>query len=332
MKAIVWTAYGSPDVLQLREVPKPVPKANELLIRIHAAGVTAGDCEMRGLSLAPYLSLPIRAYAGFVRPGRIKILGQELAGEVVATGNAVTRFRVGDPVLAATGFSFGAYAEYICLSAEGAESVVGIKPANLSFEEAAVLPVAGLEALHFMRAADFRNGQRLLINGAGGSIGTYALQMAKHLAVDVTAVDHTTKLEMLRELGADRIIDYTREDFTLNGQTYDAILDVVGKQPYRRYLPSLKPNGRLLLANPGLSSLLRGGQFEGPDGKWIYSSAAGRDSKDLETLKTMVEAGHLRPVIDRRFPLEQAAEAHRYVETGLKKGNVVLVVVDPPPA
>lgn len=329
MKAIVWTAYGPPDVLQLREVAKPVPQEKELLIRVHAAGVTAGDCEMRSLNLAPYFRLPIRAYAGFVRPSRVKILGQELAGEVVATGNAVTRFRAGDPVYSATGFSFGAYAEYICLPAEGAESAVGIKPANLSFEEAAVVPVAGLEAFHFIRAAQLRDGQQLLINGAGGSIGTYALQMAKQMGVAVTAVDHTTKLEMLRALGADRVIDYTQEDFTRKGQTYDAILDVVGNQPYRRYLPSLKPNGRLLLANPGLSPLLRGGRLEGPDGKRIFSQAARRTPGDLAALKTMIEAGQIRPVIDRRFPLEQAAEAHRYVETGRKKGNVVLVVADP---
>jgi NADPH:quinone reductase-like Zn-dependent oxidoreductase len=232
MKAITWTHYGPPEVLQLQEVAAPAPKDGEVLVKIHAAGVTAGDCELRRLQLALGLSLPMRLYVGIGRPRRVTILGQELAGEVAAVGRAVRNFAVGDQVVAATGFGFGAYAEYTCLPAagdsDGGTATLAPKPPNLTYAEAATLPVGGLEALHFLRRANIRPGESLLINGAGGSIGTLALQLAKHYGAAVTAVDGPGKLTMLRELGADDVVDYTQEDFTKLGKTYDIIFDVVG--------------------------------------------------------------------------------------------------------
>lgn len=326
MKAMIWTAYGPPEVLQPGEVPRPEPKENELLVRVRGASVTAGDCEMRSLSLAPFLQIPLRAYVGLLRPTRVRILGQEFAGEVAAVGAAVSRFQVGDPVFAATGFTFGAYAEYITLPEGAGISVVAIKPANLTFEEAAVVPVAGLEALHFMRVSELQTGQHILINGAGGSIGTYALQIAKHMGAEVTAVDSGPKLAMLRSLGADHVLDYTQQDITRTGQTYDVIFDVIVRSGHDRYLPMLRPRGRLLLANPGPRQMLRRGQAARADGIKVVSQAAGRSAADLAALRELIEGGHIRPVIDRVYPLAQLAEAHRYAESGQKQGNIAITV------
>jgi len=328
MKAIVWTNYGAPDVLELKEVEKPTPKDDEVLIRIYATTVTAGDCEMRGLKLPLYLSLPMRMYAGLRRPTRIKIIGQELAGEIESAGKDVKLFKEGDQVFAATGFSMGAYAEYICLpdDPEAVEGVLAIKPANLTYEEAAGVPVGGLEALHFLRKGNIQSGQRVLINGAGGSIGTFAVQLARYFGAEVTAVDSTGKLDMLRSIGADRVIDYTRDDFTQSGETYDVIFDVVGKSSFSRSVRSLKPNGRYLLANPGLSHMARGGWTSMRSSRKVIFGTASRKTEDLITLKELIEAGKIITVIDRRYPMEQIVEAHRYVETGQKKGNVVITV------
>jgi len=323
MKAIVWTKYGSPDVLQLKEVEKPTPKDNEVLIKTVATTVTAGDCEVRGLKLPLWPRLPLRIYVGLRKPKRITILGQELAGEIEAVGKNVNQFKVGDSVFAATGFGMGAYAEYKCLPQDGA---LAIKPVNLSYEEATTVPVGGLEALHFLRKANIQRGQKVLINGAGGSIGTIGVQLAKHFGAEVTAVDSAEKLDMLCSIGADHVIDYTQEDFTQNGQIYDVILDVVGKSSFSRSVRSLNKNGFYLIANPSLSKKIRGARISKRSGKSVLLDAADHRAEDLVFLKELVEAGKLKSVIDRRYPLDETAEAHRYVETGRKTGNVVIAL------
>lgn len=323
MRAIVWTAYGSADVLQLAEVEKPIPKANEVLIRTHAATVNAGDCEMRSLKFPLWLWLPIRIYVGLRKPERITVLGQELAGEIEAVGKEVTQFQVGDQVFAVTGLSMGAYAEYKCLPADGA---LAIKPENMSYEEAATVPVGGLEALHFLRKAKIQRGQKVLINGAGGSIGTIGVQLAKHFGAEVTAVDSAEKLAMLRAIGADHVIDYMQEDFTKNGQRYDIIFDVVDKSSFSRSLRSLTPNGHYLIGNPSLGKKVRGAWISKRSGKTVMTNPAGHRAEDLMFLKELIEAGKLKAVIDRRYPLAETADAHRYVETGQKAGSVVIAV------
>jgi NADPH:quinone reductase-like Zn-dependent oxidoreductase len=326
MKAIVWTAYGPPDVLHLQEVEKPTPKDNEVLVRVYATTVTAGDCEMRSLKFPLFLSLPMRIYVGLRKPERITILGQELAGEIEAVGKDVTLFKEGDQVFAATGFTLGAYAEYLCLPAESEDGVLAIKPANMTYEEAAAVPTGGLEALHFLRKANIQSGQKVLVNGAGGSIGTIAVQIAKGSGAEVTAVDSAQKLDILRSIGADHVIDYALQDFTESGETYDVILDVIGKSPYSRSIRSLNPNGFYLIANPRPSKMIRGRWTSMTTSKKVFSDSAGRKTQDLIYLRDLIEAGNLRTVIDRRYPLEQTAEAHRYVETGQKVGNVVITV------
>ena len=325
MKAIVWTKYGPPDGLQLREVEKPTPKDNEVLVKVHAATVTAGDCEMRSLKFPILLRLPLRIYNGLREPKRITILGQELAGEIESVGVDVTRFKKGDQVFAATDFGMGSYAQYNCLPEEG-EGVLAIKPANMTYEEAAAVPVGGLNALHFLRKGNIQSGQKVLINGAGGSIGTIAVQLAKSFEAQVTAVDNTRKLDMLRSIGADHVIDYTREDFTKSGQTYDVIFDVVGKNSFSGCIRSLKKNGIYLLANPTLSRIVRGRWISMTSSKKVISGTAAYKTQDLILLKELIEAGKIKSVIDKHYPLGQIAEAHRYVDKGHKKGNVTITV------
>ena len=326
MKAIVWTKYGPPEVLQLREVAKPAPKETEVLIRIHATTVTAGDCEMRSLKFPVWLSLPMRIYAGIKNPQRVTILGQELAGEIESVGKDVKLFKKGDKVFATTGFGFGAYAEYKCLPEEPKMGALASKPVNMTYEEAAAVPTGGLEALHFLRKGNIQSGQKVLIIGAGGSIGTFAVQLARYFGAEVTGVDSTGKLDMLRSIGADQVIDYTQEDFTKSGETYDVIFDVVGKSSFSRSLRSLKQNGRYLLANPGLTQMVRGPWTSMISSKKVLFGAASQKTEDLIFLKELIEAGKIKPVIDRRYPLELTAEAHSYVETGEKTGNVVITV------
>jgi NADPH:quinone reductase-like Zn-dependent oxidoreductase len=326
LKAVVWTEYGPPDVLQLQDVARPVPKENEVLIKIHAATVTAGDCEARSLSFPGWIRLPMRLYIGLRKPTRVRILGMELAGEIEAVGRAVERFQVGDEVFAISDLSFGAYAQYKCMSTESGQAALARKPTNLSYAEAAAVPLGGLEALHFLRLGKIQPGEAVLINGAGGSIGTFGVQLAKHFGAQVTAVDSTGKLEMLRAIGADHVIDYTQEDFAARGKLYDVIFDVVGKQSFSRSLRSLKPDGRYLLANPTPSTMLRGRWASWTGSKRVSFQVAEHTAEDLNYLKELIEAGKIRPIIDREYALADVPEAHRYVETGQKKGCVVIAV------
>jgi NADPH:quinone reductase-like Zn-dependent oxidoreductase len=307
MKAVVCTKYGSPDVLQLQDVPKPAPKDDEVLIKIHATTVTSGDVAMRSLKLpTPAWQMPFaRLYLGIRKPKR-SILGMELAGEIEAVGKNVTRFKPGDSVFAST-FSadFGAHAEYKCLPEDG---MLAIKPSNMSYQEAAPVPGGGMTALLVLRKANIQPGQKVLIYGASGSVGTYAIQLARHLGAEVAGVCSAANLEMVRALGANQVIDYTREDFTQLGTQYDVIFDAVGKIPASHGKKALKPNGVYLN---------------------VLTSSNGIKLKpeDLNFLKELIEAGQLKTAIDRCYPLEQTAEAHRYVEKGHKKGNVIITVV-----
>ncbi len=323
MKAIICTKYGPPDVLQLKEVEKPSPKDNEVLIRVHAATVTKGDCELRSLKLPLLWKLFVRIGFGFRRP-RKKILGQELAGEIESVGKAVRLFKKGEQVFANTGLRLGAWAEYSCLPETG---LIATKPANMTYEEAASVPVGGLHAWHLLRKANLQKGQRVLINGAGGTVGTCAVQLAKSFGAEVTGVDSTGKLDMLHSIGADMVVDYTRDDFTKNGETYDVIFDVVGKASYSGCIRSLKENGYYLLGNPGLAQQFRGLWTSMMSRKKVGGMVSYR-TEDLIFLRELIEAGKMRSIIDRRYPLEQIAEAHRYVETGQKTGNIVITVRD----
>ena len=328
MKAIVWMKYGSPDGLQLRKVPTPEPKDNEVLIKIHAATASTADTELRRLKLPLLFAIPLRLYLGFIKPTRITIPGTEYAGEIVLTGKEVSQYQQGDQVFGYTGLGMGTYAEYICLQEKPSAmaSVMGKKPANLNYDEAAAIPFGGLEALHSLRQANIQPGQRVLIVGAGGSIGTYSVQLARHYGAEVTGVDKQGKLEMLRSIGADHVIDYNKENFTRNGQTYDVILDTIGKSSFAASLRSLKENGTYLNANPGLLGGVRMRWLSRNSNKRVITWTAGYTAKNLLALKELVETGTIKPVIDRIYPLEQIAEAHRYVESGNKKGNVVITM------
>jgi NADPH:quinone reductase-like Zn-dependent oxidoreductase len=325
MRAIVCTGYGPPDVLQLREVPKPVPKDDEVLVRIRATTVSTADCELRRFDFAPWIWVPMRLAFGIRRPRR-RVLGQELAGDVESVGKKVGSLKAGDRVFAATGIPLGAYAEYVCLRENARTGGIATMPANIGYAEAAALPYGGGEALGFLRKASVRNGQRVLVNGAGGSFGTFAVQLAKDLGAHVTAVDSASKLEMLRTIGADRVVDYAREDVTGGSETYDVIFDVVRGTPSARMIRLLNENGWLLMANPGFLQIVRARWAARGSGRRVAISGSSAPSRDLAHLRGLVEAGRLRPVVDRRFPLEQMAEAHRYAESGQKLGNVVVVV------
>ena len=315
MKAIVYTEFGPPEVLQLKEVEKPTPRDKQVLIRIHAATVAAED---PGLRRSPGLN-------GLRRP-RHPILGYYLAGEIESAGKDVKRFKEGDQVFGWTGMSLGAYAEYKCMPEEG---VLALKPANMTYEEAVAIPNGAITALIFLRdKGRIQNGHQVLINGASGAVGTAAVQLAKYYGAKVTGVCSTTNLELVKSLGADTVIDYTKEDFTQSGQTYDIIFDVVGWRSFSRCKSSLKQRGIYLLTNPGLSSLFQmlwTLMIGGKKVKWVASALKAK-AEDLVFIKELVEAGKIKPVIDRCYPLEQIAEAHRYVEKGHKKGNVVITV------
>ena len=324
MKAVICTKYGPPEVLQLREVAKPTPKDNEILVRIHATTVTAADVIDRSFTFPPYLWPFARMSLGIKRPKK-PIPGFELAGEIESAGKDVKRFKEGDQVFASTfEFGFGCYAEYKCLPEEGA---VAVKPAKITCEEAAAVPLGGLTALTFLRdRANIQSGQQVLVYGASGSIGTYAVQLAKYYGAEVTGVCSTTNLEMVKSLGADKVIDYTEEDFTEGGQTYDIILDAVNKSSFSHCKGSLKQRGVYLATFPTMVFLLQMIWTSMVGGKKAISGEASEKAEDLLFLKELIEAGKIRPVIDRHYPLEEIVEAHRYVETGHKKGNVVITI------
>jgi NADPH:quinone reductase-like Zn-dependent oxidoreductase len=322
MKAILCTKYGSPDVLQLKEVEKPTPKDNEVLVKVYATTVTTGDCEIRRFEMPIWLWLPARIGFGLKGP-RKKILGQELAGEIESVGKNVKLYKKGDQVFAHTGFGLGAYAEYTRLSEEG---LLAIKPANLTYEEAAVVHMGGLTTLHYLKKGNIQKGHKVLINGASGSIGTIAVQIAKYLGAEVTGVCSTKNLDMVHSIGADQVIDYTQEDFTQSGETYDIIFDVIGKSSFSRSLKTLNKNGHYLIANPGLSQMIRRRWTSIRSSKIVVAGGAIEKIEDLVFLKDLIEAGKIKSVIDRSYPLEQIVEAHRYVDQGHKKGNVVINV------
>lgn len=324
MKAIIWTKYGSPSGLKLFEIEQPIPKDDEVLIKIHSTTVTAGDCEMRRLKFPLYLALMIRLFVGIRKPKNVLIIGQEFSGEIDSVGKNVSTFKPGDAVFGTAGFRIGTYAEYICLPVSSEEGTLALKPTKISFEEAAAVPTGGFEALHFLRKANIQPGQKVLVNGAGGSIGTIAVQLAKNWGAEVSAVDRSEKLEMLVSIGADHVIDYTKEDFTIRKQTYDVIFDVVGKSPFWGSMKALSKNGYYLIANPNLRKMILGRLASRQAGKKVILEMTKQNNMDLDLLGNLTESGKLKIVIDRVFKLEQTAEAHAYVETGQKQGNVVI--------
>ncbi len=330
MKAIVYTEYGPPEVLQLKEVEKPTPKEDEILIRVYATSVNYGDIiarDFRNITPRkfnmPFLFWLIAKISFGLRKPKIKILGSEFAGEIEATGKDVKRFKEGDQVFGYRGQSMGAYAEYLCMPEDG---VLAIKPADMTYEEAAAVPSGGMTALYILRKENIQSGQKVLINGASGGIGNFAVQLARDSGAEVTGVCGTPRLEFVKSLGADKVIDYTKEDFTQSGETYDLIFDILGKSSFSRCKSSLKQNGRYVLASFKMRQLFQMLWTSIMGSKKVICVLSPQSTEDLISLKELIEAGKIKSVIDRSFPLERAAEAHRYVEQGHKKGNVVITV------
>jgi NADPH:quinone reductase-like Zn-dependent oxidoreductase len=322
MKAAVYSRYGPPDVVQIKDVEKPVSKDNEVLVRIYATTVCAADWRLRKAD--PFL---IRFIIGLWRPKKVNILGMEFAGKVESVGKAVTRFREGDQVFGGTGFKLGAHAEYVCVPEDG---TLATKPVNMTLEEAAAVLFGGNSALHFLRKAKIHAGQKVLIYGASGSVGTFAVQLAKHFGAHVTGVCSTANRDLVKSLGADEVVDYTREDFSRAGRVYDIVFDTVGKSGFSRSLKSLKRGGFYVrVGGSGRVLAILGGLIGGiwasiTGAAKVISGVARGAAGDQLFLKELIEAGKLRTVIDRRYSLDEIAEAHRYVEAGHKKGNVVV--------
>jgi NADPH:quinone reductase-like Zn-dependent oxidoreductase len=323
MRAIVYEKFGPPEVLILREVDKPSPRRDEVLIKIHATTVTSGDWRVRSRTMPAGFGLIAPLILGVSEP-RQPILGSELAGQIESTGAGVTRFKAGDRVFAFSGMRLGCHAEYTCFPENGALTLI---PPNLSYAEAAALSFGGTTALDFFRRGKLQRGESVLINGASGSVGTAAVQLARHFGAQVTAVCSGANAQLVQALGASDVIDYTREDFTRNGQHYDVIMDTVGTAPYARCKHSLKDGGRLLLVLAGLPAMLPIPWVALTSRKRIIAGPAPERAEDLQLLAQMAREGRFKPVIDRRYPLEQIVDAHRYVDSGRKKGNVVITLV-----
>ncbi|MEE8479688.1 MAG: NAD(P)-dependent alcohol dehydrogenase [Desulfobacterales bacterium] len=319
MKAIVCTKYGAPEVLQLKDIDKPIPKDNEVLVKVYATTVTVGDVRTRSFTWAPWFWLPGRIMYGFSKPRR-KIPGNELAGEIEAVGKDISRFKKGDQIFGIIwDVRFGGTsAEYICLP----ENVIALKPVNMTYEKAAAVPIGGLTALVLLRKSNIQSGQKVLILGASGSVGTFAVQLARYFGAEVTGVCSTRNTELVKSLGAQRVIDYTKDDFTKNGQTYDIIFDAVIKTSFSRCKDSLTPEGTFTTVDWPLLQVLRTSLF----GRQKVVIGIARRIEDLVFMKELIEAEKIKVVIDRTYPLEQIVEAHRYVDQGHKKGNVVVTV------
>uniref|UniRef100_UPI003216A2A0 NAD(P)-dependent alcohol dehydrogenase n=1 Tax=uncultured Draconibacterium sp. TaxID=1573823 RepID=UPI003216A2A0 len=323
MKAIICTKYGQPEVLQMAEVPKPVPQANEVLIRIHATTANGADVRIRGAVFTPLFNIPVRLIMGIKGP-RNKILGVELAGTVEAVGKNVTRYKTGDRVFASTGAKFGAYAEYICLKEN---AVMTTMPSNMTFEEAAAVPHCALAAIHFLRKGHVKPGKNVLIYGAAGGIGTFAVQLAKSMGAVVSGVCSTSGIEMVKSIGAHKVIDYTQENFEDKLEKYDVIFDTVGKAPITSCIKSLNEKGIYLSAvHLEFSRIMEGIRASFLSGKKVIGGEAPYTTENLEYLKKQIEEGKLKSVIDKRYELNQIVEAHAYVDTGHKKGHVVISV------
>jgi NADPH:quinone reductase-like Zn-dependent oxidoreductase len=323
MKAAVYERYGSPDVVEIREVAKPVPRDNEVLIRTHATTVTSGDWRARSLDMPAGFGPMGRLVFGISKP-RQPILGTELAGMIESVGRRVRRFKAGDRVFAFSGAAMGCHAEYKCMPEDGA---VALKPANLTYDEAAAISFGGTTALSFFRRAKLQRGERVLINGASGGVGTAAVQLARHVGAHVTAVCSAANGELVRSLGADEVIDYTTDDFTRNGERYDIIVDTAGTAPFSRSEGSLKDRGRLLLVLGGLPDLLRMPWVSLTSRKTIIAGPASGRAEDVHYLARLAESGEFTPVVDRRYAFDRIADAHRYVDTGRKRGNVIVTLM-----
>jgi NADPH:quinone reductase-like Zn-dependent oxidoreductase len=325
MKAIVATKYGPPEVLQIKEIKKPENGDNEILIKVYATTVSAADYRVRSFTVPISFWLPARFALGLTKP-RNPVLGMDFAGVVKAVGKDVTKYKVGDSVFGLMGNQFGCYAQYLRLSEDWKLVGIASKPANLNFEEAAAIPFGALTALYFLREANIQKGQKILITGASGSVGTYAVQIAKYFGADVTAVCRTDKMELVKSLGADKIIDYTKKDFTKSGELYDVIFEVAGKTPLSDCIKSLTKTGTLLhaVAVPAVTFRMKWESIT--TGRKMVGGGPDNNSKDLIFLRELIELGKLKPIIDRTYPMEQIVEAHKYVESGHKKGNVVITI------
>jgi NADPH:quinone reductase-like Zn-dependent oxidoreductase len=322
MKAITYSRYGPPEVLEVKEVERPVPGGDDVLIRVRAAEATKSDCEMRSFRYSvKWFWLPLRIALGVRKPKRA-ILGGYFSGEVESVGAGVTRLEVGDQVYGSSGLRLGAYGEFVALPAS---YTIVPKPATMSFEEAAAVPLGGLNALHFMRRAAVQPGESVLINGAGGSIGAYGVQIAKAMGAEVTAVDSPIKEELVRRIGADRFVDFTTEDFT-DGRTYDVIFDMVPGSDYQRCIDALNPGGRYLAGNPRLSVMIRSILTNRLTDKTATFAFARESKGELNELRQMIDDGRIGSIVDQTFPMEQAADAHRLVETEQRQGAIVIII------